>query len=98
MDVELPDGQEPSAQKGKVPRALRVSRLDPVSVLLGQVSEFSSVKGHGHVVTREGQTYWLHRSEVQDGILPVPGMTMVFLAGTRQNKSRACHARTCRKQ
>lgn len=98
VDVELPEGTELSNDQGKVPRAIKVTRVHPVRPVVGLVEGFDFNKGYGYIKGNDGISYHLHRCEVQEGIIPLAGMALAFLAGTRQGKPRACHARICRWQ
>lgn len=93
VDVEIDLTQ--AAIPGKAPRALSVVRLtDPVAVH-GRVESFDHLRGFGFVRGDNQSVYHLHRSEVQDGKIPLVGQSVVFYAGIRQGKPRACHVKVC---
>ena len=80
---------------GKAPRADRVDRVTAPRVILGQVESFDPHRGFGFARGDDGVTYHLHRSEVADGRIPLAQQTVVFYAGVRLDKPRACHVRVC---
>jgi len=80
-----------AAVPGKPPRAVKVERLDPAVLLFGEVEQFDPGKGWGFLKADDGVSYYLHRSEVLDGRLPLPGSRVSFYGGSRQNRPRACY-------
>lgn len=77
------------------PRARSVTRISPMRKLVGKVVRFDPNVGYGFVQVDEAQ-YFLHRSEFQDGSLPLVGSTVEFyVAGSVDGprRPRACHAR-----
>ena len=75
------------------PRASRVQRIQKMARLEGKVEFFNSKKGFGKITALSGEEYFLHRSEVKDGKLPLAGHSVLFFAikvGS-QDKPRACH-------
>ncbi len=84
-----------SVQGDRAPRADRVTRLRTPIALSGEVETFDSFRGYGFIVGTDGISYHLHKSEVLDGRLPLPKQTVVFFAGVRQGRPRACHVKVC---
>lgn len=84
-----------SGPSDRAPRASLVERLDVPRLLLGTVDTFDLKKRYGFV-TAEGESYHLHESEVVNGRLPNRGSSVLFFAGVREGKPRACHVRVCR--
>jgi cold shock CspA family protein len=78
------------------PRALVVHRIETPVAVLGLVDTFDPLRGYGFVRGKDGITYHLHRSEVTEGRLPLPGQEVMFYAGVRKDRPRACHVRICR--
>lgn len=72
------------------PRASRVVRLDVPVAIRGFVSSFRESQGYGYIVGDDGASYYLHRSEVLNGRLPLDGQRVSFYLGHRQGKPRAC--------
>ena len=86
-----------SADGDKKPRADKVVRLGDVVAVEGVVDTFDAQRGFGFVRGRDSETYHLHKSEITDNRLPLPGSTVMFYVGTRQGRPRACHVRVCEK-
>jgi cold shock CspA family protein len=84
-----------SSQDGRAPRAERVRRLLTPRVIRGEVETFDPLRGYGFVVGVDGISYHLHRSEVLDGRLPTANQSVLFFAGVRQGRPRACHVKVC---
>ena len=80
----------------KAPRATLVERLTAPTPLHGRVGSMDPHRGFGFLEGEDGETYHLHRCEVVDGRLPLPGQQVLFYPGTRQERPRACHVRVCR--
>lgn len=76
---------------GKAPRARNVFRITEPQPAFGVVEEFSERKGYGFIRTTDGRSHYLHRSEMTDGRLPLPGMEVTFFEGFRQGRTRACY-------
>jgi cold shock CspA family protein len=91
--VEVTLGME--AQPNKAPKAERVERLTFPSILTGLVETFDGQRGYGFLKGEDGISYHLHRSEVAEGRIPLKGQQVLFYAGTRHGKPRACHVRIC---
>lgn len=79
----------------RAPRASRVLRLNPPTLVQGVVESFDVHRGYGFVRGEDGLSYHLHRSEVLDGYLPVKDNLVRFFAGSRQARPRACYVKTC---
>jgi len=76
---------------GKAPKAKRVVRLEAPEQLIGAVEAFNPKTGFGFIVGENGKSYYLHRSEVKDGRLPLPGKQTRFYVGAKQgDRPRAC--------
>jgi len=75
------------------PRASLVRRLEVPVHLSGTVEQFNSDKGWGFVLGDDETSYYLHRSEVQDGKLPSAGRRVLFYAGRKKGRPRACYVR-----
>jgi len=93
VKVVLPDGVV--WQEDKAPKATRVERLRAPTPLSGTVETFDTARGFGFVSGLDGTTYHLHKSEVLDGRMPLPGQPVMFFPGIRQDRPRACHIRVC---
>lgn len=79
----------------KAPRASRLTRCRAPRPLSGGVEIFDVQRAFGFIRGEDGESYHLHRSEMVDGAVPVIGQTVMFYAGERQGRPRACHARIC---
>jgi len=79
---------------GRAPRALRVERMDVPEMRIGVVQAFDPLRGYGFI-SGDTTLYHLHRSEMLDGHMPMPGNTLVFYVGTRLDRPRACHIKVC---
>lgn len=91
VDVDLD-----APHTGNAPRASKVIRVTTPTVVQGTIESFDTHRGYGFIHGEDGQSYHLHRSEVVDNRIPLPGKTVVFYAGVRQGKPRACHVKVCR--
>ena len=85
--LETPLGQD------LTPRATRVQRIQKMVQMEGTVEFFNSKRGYGKITTPNGDEYFLHRSEVKDGKMPLAGHQVHFFAINlgHQTKPRACH-------
>ena len=83
------------AKPGQAPRAQRVHRLHTPQALSGKVEIFDPHRGFGFVMGEDGESYHLHKSEILDNRLPLPGQLVMFYAGIRQGRPRACHVKVC---
>jgi len=79
----------------KAPRASKVRRLTTPKACYGKVETFDPFRGFGFVRDDHGVSYHLHKSEVIDGRIPATGHQVVFYAGVRQGRPRACHVKVC---
>ncbi len=77
-------------------RARNVYRLTAPIAVLGVVETFDPVRGYGFICGNDGNSYHLHRSEVLEGRMPLPGHQVFFHAGMRQQKPRACNVKICK--
>lgn len=93
VEVEMPAEIDPDP--AKAPRALRVRRLTFPMNLLGIVECFDTIRGYGYVRGEDGVVYHLHRSEVLADATPRPTQQVMFYAGVRQSRPRACHVKVC---
>lgn len=82
-----------TAEEGKPPRASKVVRAHPQVLLQGRVDQFDEGRGWGFITGADGKSYHLHRSEVLDGRLPLPGGRVSFFGGSRRDRPRACYVR-----
>ena len=75
------------------PRASKVIRLTLPTLAYGKVDAFDAARGYGfiHGNDAEQTSYHLHRCEVLEGRMPLPGQKVEFFVGERQGKPRACH-------
>lgn len=72
-------------------RASRVRRLAEPPLLEGVVSSFNSDRGFGFIEGEDEITYYLHRSEVLDGRLPLSGAKVHFRVSQQKHRARACY-------
>ena len=93
--VHVDLGDAPRPEGGQAPRAISVTRIKVPIAVSGLIDAFDANRGFGFIKGDDGITYHLHRSEMVDGRLPQPGQQVIFYAGTRQEKPRACHTRIC---
>lgn len=73
------------------PRASKITRLDSPIAMSGFVDNFREAQGYGYIKGDDGSSYYLHRSEVLNGRLPLDGQRVSFYIGHRQGKPRACY-------
>jgi len=83
-EIEARDGE-------RAPKAVKVSRLLPPKLIQGKVDTFSEQKGWGFALSNEGKSYYLHRSEVLGGKLPMAGQRVRFYGGFKNGRLRACY-------
>lgn len=79
---------EVEAEGGESNKARRVSRLHDPVCLKGVVDWFDEPKGYGFIAGECGGTFYLHRSEVRGGRLPIAGRRVSFYV---KGQNRACH-------
>lgn len=77
----------------KAPRASSVTRLARPIFVQGVVESFNPGTGWGFAGDSAGQSYYLHRSEVEGGRLPLPGQQVSFFRGFKRGRPRACHVK-----
>jgi len=82
---------EPNESGNRAPKALKVSRLRLPALIQGKVESFSEKKGWGFALSDEGESYYLHRSEVLAGKLPTVGQRVRFYGGFKNGRPRACY-------
>lgn len=78
---------------GKAPRASLVTRVNHPLLLRGEVDTFNAEKGWGFAKGCDGDSYFLHRSEVVDNKIPLPGQPVTFYRGFKNGRPRACYVR-----
>ena len=88
VDVEYDPG---GSKNGKAPKARHVYRIHEPQASYGIVEDFNEGRGYGFIKTEDGRSHYLHRSEMTDGRLPMPGMEVTFFEGFRQGRTRACY-------
>lgn len=88
VDVEVDVEATPN---GKAPRARAVLRVNEPRSAYGVVEDFNEQRGYGFIKTDDGRSHYLHRTEMTDGRLPMPGMGCTFFEGFRQGRTRACY-------
>ena len=86
----------PTDEQDRPPRARSVRRVEPPVLLEGVVDTFNPKKGWGFALTPDGVSYYLHRSEVLGGSLPLPGDKVFFYGGWKKGRPRACYVRVQR--
>jgi len=91
--VEVDFDQDP--QEGKVPRASKVERISNPAIVKGSVETFDAHRGYGFVIGDDGESYHLHKSELVEDRIPRAGQLVMFYAGVRMNRPRACHIKIC---
>lgn len=88
VDVEYDEG---GPSNGKAPKARTVYRLSEPRPAFGIVDDFNEKRGYGFIKSEDGRSHYLHRSEMKDGRLPMPGMVVTFFEGFKQGRPRACY-------
>jgi cold shock CspA family protein len=76
---------------GQAPKAKFVYRVQEPVAACGVVEDFNEDRGYGFIKTTDGRSHYLHRSEMTDGRLPLPGTEVTFFEGFRQGRTRACY-------
>ena len=95
-EVEVELGPDVETGADKAPRALRVRRVVVPVRIEGVVESFNPEKGWGFVKGVDGVSYYLHRSEVEDGRLPLPNQQATFFKGFKRDRPRACYVQVGR--
>jgi len=85
------DYDEDGPSNGKAPKAYAVYRIAEPRATFGVVDDFNEKRGYGFIQSEDGRSHYLHRSEMKDGRLPMPGMTVTFFEGFKQGRLRACY-------
>lgn len=88
VEVEYDPG---GPTNGKAPKARHVYRLNEPRASFGVIEDFNEQRGYGFIKTEDGRSHYLHRSEMTDGRLPMPGKEVTFFEGFRQGRTRACY-------
>lgn len=88
-EVEVEYNSE-SRRDGKAPKAREVVRIHEPAASYGYIESFNVKRGYGFIMSPDGRSHYLHRSEMTDGKLPMPGMEVVFFEGFKQGRPRAC--------
>lgn len=87
--------QEKMTTNGEAPRAQQVVRVTAPKQKMGIVDGFDVGHGYGFIEGDDAQKYYMHRSEVMDGRLPLKGQRVAFYVGDQQpcpdKRPRACH-------
>jgi len=86
----------PNEGSEKAPRARLVARIHEPVFVTGVVETFNPDKGWGFAKGEDGESYYLHRSEVEGGRLPLPGQQVRFFRGAKKGRPRACYVRVGR--
>jgi cold shock CspA family protein len=76
-------------------RASSAKRVEPAVPLAGTIESFDVHRGYGFLRGPEGLDYYLHRSEILEGRIPIVGQRAVFFTAERKAKARACHVKIC---
>jgi len=94
--ITLEDGSVPCPVEGQhAPRAVRAERVHAPVATRGTVETFDAQRGYGFILGDDRKNYYLHRCEVTENKIPLPGQRVMFYAGTREDRPRACHVRIC---
>lgn len=83
----------PSTDPKKAAKAKQVIRLTPPTKVAGQVQSFDHRAGWGFVAGADDKQYFLHRSDMVQPWLPLVGDRVVFFAGYKGERPRACYVR-----
>mgnify|MGYP003638976237 CR=1 FL=1 len=83
------EGIEPST-KG-APKASVVRRIRPPAPLTGAIRNFDVRGGWGFLLGDDGVEYFLHRSDIHSGKMPIKGGRVQFYPCSKKGKPRACH-------
>jgi cold shock CspA family protein len=88
VQVEYDDTQP---KRGSAPKASRVERLQQPLQVQGDVEQFDVGRGYGFIKGKDGKSYYLHRSDMDDPSIPVKGDRVRYFAGFKRGKPRACY-------
>ena len=91
VEVDLTSIPEGTA----VPRAKRVIRIEQQIPLKGVIKTFDNQRGYGFIECVDGTTHYIHKSDIIGKRFPMIGHTVMFFAGQKKDKTRACHVRLC---
>lgn len=83
------------ALPGKAPRASKVIRVTAPIAIEGKVEAFDISRAFGFALGDDHISYHLHKSELLEDRIPIVGQRVMFYAGTRQGRPRACHVKVC---
>jgi len=81
----------------KAPRASLIVRTHKPKQVSGMVDSYDTSRGYGFILGEDGVSYHLHNSEILNKRIPLAGDKVVFFAGIRLGKPRACHIEVVRK-
>jgi cold shock CspA family protein len=95
-EVQVEYDPNPGDSADRAPRARRVTRVEPPIAITGVVETFNPNKGWGFARGADGESYYLHRSEVEDGRLPLPNQEVTFYRGRKRGRPRAVYVRVGR--
>jgi cold shock CspA family protein len=76
-------------------RAREVWRVDQPTPQSGCVETFDAHRGWGFIRGGDNHVYYLHRSEITEGRIPIIGQRVMFYVAQQQDKARACHVKVC---
>ena len=86
VEVVVGDFVSPGA-----PRALSVTRLAAPTYNEGKVLSFDVQQGWGFVRDDSGKEFFLHRSDILNGRIPIRGQRVRFINGNKNARPRACY-------
>ncbi len=80
---------EVTTDDGKV---IQCERLETPVGIMGEINWFSEEKGYGFIKGDDDESYYLHKTEILDGRLPLKGRRVSFFV-TKQERVplRACY-------
>jgi len=84
-----------SGEVGQAPKATRVERITAPIAIEGIVEAFDVSRAFGFAMGDDNIAYHLHKSELLEDRIPIVGHKVMFFAGTRQGRPRACHVKVC---
>jgi len=92
VKVDLDDIREGAS----APRASRVTRVDTQEPIKGKIKTFDNQRGYGFLEDAEGDTHYVHKSDIIGNRIPAIGQVAMFFSGRRDGKTRSCHVRLCK--